>query len=97
MIIAKTNYSVARVKAYTADGVGKIERHNERKNESYANMNVVLERTPMNVHFKDPGDETYNETLKKKLAEGSVSMRGLKENAKLFDEMVVDINTQYFE
>ena len=97
MIIAKTNYSVARVKAYTADGVGKIERHNERKNESYANMNVVLERTPMNVHFKDPGDETYNETLKKKLAEGSVSTRGLKENAKLFDEMVVDINTQYFE
>ncbi|MBQ7715754.1 MAG: plasmid recombination protein [Clostridia bacterium] len=97
MIIAKTNYSVARVKAYTADGVGKIERHNERKNESYANMNVVLERTPMNVHFKDPGDETYNETLKKKLGEGSVSTRGLKENAKLFDEMVVDINTQYFE
>ena len=47
----------------------------------------------MNVHFKDPGDETYNETLKKKLAEGSVSTRGLKENAKLFDEMVKDFFT----
>ena len=95
--IAKTNYSVARVKAYNTAGVGKIERHNERKNDSYKNMNVVLEQTPNNVHFKDPGDMTYNETLNKLLDEGKVSMRGLKENAKVFDEMVVDINTQYFE
>lgn len=95
--IAKKNYSVARVKAYTTDGVGKIERHNERKNKNYGNLNVVPERSPMNVHFKDPGDMTYNDTLKKKLEEGAVSRRGQKENAKVFDEMVVDINTQYFE
>lgn len=95
--ISKTNYSVARVKAYNTAGVGKIERHNERKNDSYKNMNVDLNRTPMNVHFKDPGDMTYNETLKEMLENGKVSMRGLKENAKVFDEMVVDINTQYFE
>jgi hypothetical protein len=51
----------------------------------------------MNVHFKDPGGMTYNETLKKMLEEGTVSRRGQKENAKVFDEMVVDVNTQYFE
>lgn len=95
--ISKTNYSVARVKAYNTAGVGKIERHNERKNDNYKNMNVVLEQTPNNVRFKDPGDKTYNETLKEMLDDGKVSMRGLKENAKVFDEMVVDINTQYFE
>ncbi|MBR5401913.1 MAG: plasmid recombination protein [Treponema sp.] len=95
--ISKTNYSVARVKPYNTAGVGKIERHNERKNDSYKNMNVDLNRTPMNVHFKDPGDMTYNETLKEMLDTGKVSTRGLKENAKVFDEMVVDINTQYFE
>lgn len=95
--IAKKNYSVARVKAYTTDGVGKIERHNERKNKNYGNMNVVPERSQMNVHFKDPGGMTYNETLKKMLEEGAASRRGQKENAKVFDEMVVDINTQYFE
>ena len=95
--ISKINYSVARVKAYNTAGVGKIERHNERKNDNYKNMNVVLEQTPNNVHFKNPGDMTYNETLKRLLDEGKVSMRGLKENAKVFDEMVVDINTQYFE
>ena len=51
----------------------------------------------MNVHFKDPGGMTYNETLKKMIEEGTASRRGQKENAKVFDEMVVDINTQYFE
>ena len=94
---ARTHYSVARTKAYTTDGIGKIERHNERKNDSYKNMNVVPERTPMNVHFKDPCGLTYNQTLKKLIDDGTVSTRGLKENAKVFDEMVVDINTQYFE
>ena len=58
---------------------------------------IISERTPMNVHFKDPGEMTYNDTLKKMLDDGTVSMRGLKAGAKMFDEMVMDINTQYFE
>ena len=95
--IAKTNYTVARVKTYTASSVGKAERHNERKNESYANMNVELSRSSMNVHFKDCGDLTYNQTLQQKLDAGELSLRGLRQDAKIFDEMIVDVNTQYFE
>ena len=69
----KTNFTVARVVTHTRAGVGKCERHNERKNENYGNMNVDLERTPMNVHFKACGELTYNETLDKLVADGSVS------------------------
>lgn len=93
----KTNFTVARVVTHTRAGVGKCERHNERKNESYGNMNVDLERTPMNIHFKACGELTYNETLDKLVADGSVSLRGLKENAKVYDEMILDVNTDYFE
>ncbi|MCI8698650.1 MAG: plasmid recombination protein [Oscillospiraceae bacterium] len=93
----KTNFTVARVITHARAGVGKCERHNERKNESYGNMNVELERTPMNVHFKACGELTYNETLDKLVADGSVSLRGLKENAKIYDEMILDVNTDYFE
>jgi len=39
----KTNYSVARVVTYTKQSISKAERHNERKNQSYSNMNVDLE------------------------------------------------------
>lgn len=48
----KADMSCARVKQYTASDVSKAERHNERKNETYENMNVIEERIPYNVHFK---------------------------------------------
>ena len=50
----KADMSCARVKKYTASDVSKAERHNERKNETYENMNVIEERIPYNVHFKKP-------------------------------------------
>ncbi len=91
------NYSVARVEQHTAAGIGKSERHIERKNESYENMNVDLSRTPLNVHFKGCGELTYNAWLNKLVTEGVVSLRGLKKDAKVFDEMIFDVNTVYFE
>ena len=91
------NYSVARVEQHTKASIGKSERHIERKNESYENMNVDLSRTPMNVHYQSCGDLTYNSHLDKLVEEGSISLRGLKKDAKVFDEMIFDVNTAYFE
>ena len=95
--MSKKNYSVARVVTHTQSTIGKCERHNERKNESYANMNVDTDRCDMNVHFKGCGELTYNEQLNKLIAENRVCMRGLKADAKVFDEMIFDVNTDYFE
>ena len=95
--MAKTNYTVARVQTRTKDNIGKYERHNERKNEHYANMNVDLSQTEKNVHFKSCGDLTYNETLDELVADGKVSLRGLKSDAKVYDEMILDVNTDYFD
>ena len=95
--MAKTNYTVARVQTRTKDSIGKYERHNERKNEHYANMNVDLTQTEKNVHYKSCGELTYNETLDKMVANGKVSLRGLKADAKVYDEMILDVNTDYFE
>ena len=95
--MSEKNYSVARVVQYTKAGIGKAERHIERKNETYENMNVDLSRTSMNVHFRDCGDLTYSAYLDKLEGEGSVSLRGLKQDAKVFDEMIFDVNTAYFE
>ena len=60
-------------------------------------MNVDLERVPMNVSFRDCGELTYNEMLQKLVDEGKVSMRGLKKDAKVYDELIFDINSEYFE
>lgn len=89
--------SCARVKKYTSSDVSKAERHNERKNETYENMNVIVERIPYNVHFKEPTSPTYMEQLKQMEQDGKVSLRGLRKDATLFNEIVIDVNTMYFE
>ena len=94
--MVKTNYSVARVQTYTRASILKAERHNERKNTTYSNMNVDLAQTQNNVHYKKC-DGTYNERLKEMIDTGDVSLRGLKDNAKVFDEIIFDINSDYFE
>ena len=97
MATKKEDKSCARVKCYKAGNVSDIERHNERKNSDYGNVNVEPARIPFNVHFKDPGRKSYMDILREKEARGEVSRRGLKADATLFDEMVLDINTVYFE
>ena len=97
MATQKPDMSCARVVQYKASGLDKIYRHNERRNESYGNENVITEMSRYNIHFKDPGDETYTEIFKGLETEGLISTRGLREDATLIDEIIIDVNTQYFE
>ena len=93
----KADMSCARVKQYKSSNIGSAERHNERKNDSYENLNVVPERIQMNVHFVDPGKESYMDILRRMEEAGKVSLRGLRQDATLFDEIIIDVNTVYFE
>ena len=95
--MAEGNWSVIRVEKISAEGAQKIERHNERMNESYANLNVDTEQIARNVHFKDTGGLTYNEYFQRLIDEGKISTRGQKAGATIFNELVIDVNTRYFE
>ena len=59
-------------------------------------MNVDLEQTHNNIHYKRC-ETTYNEKLQELIDSKQVSLRGLKKDAKLFDELIFDINSDYFE
>ena len=97
MATHKPDMSCARVVQYKASGLDKIYRHNERRNESYGNENVITEMSRYNIHFRDPGDETYTQIFRRLEAEGVISTRGLREDATLLDEIIIDVNTTYFE
>jgi flagellar biosynthesis chaperone FliJ len=56
----------------------------------------------LNVHFQqnfspDGTPETYAETYNHLLAEGTIIEKGLRSDAKVFAELVFDVNTDYFE
>ena len=72
------------------------ERHNERKNEVYSNPDVVLGRSGRNVHFK-ACEGNYTQVFDKMLDDKVISTRGLKPDAKVYAEMIFDVNTAYFE
>ena len=71
-LMVKTNYSVARVVTYTKQNIGKAERHKERKNTNYSNINVDSEQTKNNVYYKTC-NTTYNERLKELVDENKIS------------------------
>ena len=76
--------------------IGAIERHDERKNENYTNVDVVLEQSENNVYFKRC-ENTYLQTFDDMVTDKVISTRGLKEDAHIMGEMIFDVNTRYFE
>jgi len=94
--MAKTDRTVVRNQPYQRGGIGIRERHNERKNECYSNPDIELAHSHLNVHYRRC-EGTYERTLDRMLEQGIVSTRGLKPDAKVFEEMVFDVNTAYFE
>ena len=92
----KQHFSVARVVTHTKENISKFKRHDERKNATYSNTNIVAERTPMNIYFKIY-DSTLNQKFDEMVKNGQISTRGLKANAKIYNELVFDVNSLYFE
>lgn len=94
--MGKTDRCVVRNGAYRKGGLGIRERHNERKNTGYANADIDPARAPLNVHFKRC-EGSYGEAFDRMVESGAISTRGLKQDAKVVDEMVFDVNSAYFE
>ena len=63
----------------------------------YSNPDVLLEYSHNNVIFKACEAATYAQQFDRMVEEGVVSTRGLKPDAYVFDELVFDVNTDYFE
>ena len=98
----KNHFTVVRNQANGGGGFNVRERHNERKNEVYGNGDIDPARFDLNVHFRrvlSPAGtpETYEQTFNRMLDEGVITKRGLKPDAHLFDELVFDVNSEYFE
>ncbi|MBO5322389.1 MAG: plasmid recombination protein [Clostridia bacterium] len=79
----------------TPDDVAKVQEHNEREKDRYSNVDIVPERTPLNVHFKAP-TASYTKMFEQLEHDKVISTRGLKEDAIKYGELVFDVNSAYF-
>ena len=87
--------TIARNVNLTASKIANSQRHNEREKESYRNPDIVPERLPYNVHYKSPTG-SYAEMFEQMQADGVISTRGLKDDAKIYGELIFDVNSAYF-
>lgn len=94
--LGKTHRTVVRNTAYRKSEFSIRERHNERKNEVYSNPDIVPGRSGLNIHFKQC-EGTYAQMFDRLTVDRVISTRGLKTDAKVFDEMVFDVNSAYFD
>ena len=76
------------------DAVGT---ENEQHPQSSGGSDYDRADLQVNVHFKTPTAPTYMEQLKQMETDGLVSLRGLRKDATIFNEIVIDVNTMYFE
>lgn len=90
------DYVVIRNGSYRRSEIRGINDHNERRKDSYRNPDIDPQRSSLNVHFKNP-NASYTEVLDRLVADEKVSLRGLKGDAILFDEFLLDVNSHYFE
>lgn len=86
---------LARNVNLTASKITNAQRHNEREKESYTNPDIVPERLDWNVHYKKPTG-SYTEMFEQMKADGTISTRGLKADAKIYGELIFDVNSAYF-
>ena len=65
------------------------------KKRAMSIKDIVPEREGMNVHFKTPTAD-YTAMFDQMVADGTISIRGLKADAEKFGELIFDVNSAYF-
>lgn len=89
------NRTTVRNANLTRSQIENAQHHNEREKRTYVNQDIILERTPMNVHYKAPNGD-YDEMFEAMKEAKIISTRGLKEDAKVYGELIFDVNSAYF-
>ena len=79
----------------TESNIADAEAHNERQKTCYRNEDIVPERSHLNIHFKMPCG-SYRKMFRQMEQDGTISTRGLKQDAVHYGELVFDVNSAYF-
>ena len=78
-----------------SDTIKGAQAHNERQKEIYSNPDIVPERTPFNIHFKEPTG-SYEDMFKELEQQKVISTWGQKPDSTKFCELIFDVNSAYF-
>lgn len=91
------SYMVCHFGKYKSGNVFGLQKHNQRENENYSNMDIDKARTPLNYDLINNGNINYLKTVKTIIEENRASQRAIRKDATVYCECIISSDSAFFE
>lgn len=82
---------------YKSGNVFGLQKHNQRENKNYSNMDIDKARTPLNYDLINKKDINYLERVKTIIEANRASERAIRKDATVYCECIISSDSAFFE
>lgn len=91
------SYMVCHFGKYKSGNVFGLQKHNQRENENYSNIDIDKARTPLNYDLVNQEDINYLKRVKTIIEANRRSERAIRKDATVYCECIVSSDGAFFE
>ncbi|MDU7757782.1 MAG: MobV family relaxase, partial [Staphylococcus epidermidis] len=91
------SYMVCHFGKYKSGNVFGLQKHNQRENKNYSNMDIDKARTPLNYDLINKNDINYLERVKTIIEANRASERAIRKDATVYCECIISSDSAFFE
>ena len=91
------SYMVCHFGKYKSGNVFGLQKHNQRENENYSNMDIDKARTPLNYDLVNQEDINYLKRVKTIIEANRRSERAIRKDATVYCECIISSDGAFFE
>ena len=82
---------------YKSGNVFGLQKHNQRENENYSNIDIDKARTPLNYDLVNQGNINYLKRVKSIIEANRASERAIRKDATVYCECIISSDSDFFE
>lgn len=82
---------------YKSGNVFGLQKHNQRENKNYSNMDIDKARTPLNYDLVNQGNINYIKRVKSIIEANRTSERAIRKDATIYCECIISSDSDFFE
>ena len=91
------SYMVCHFGKYKSGNVFGLQKHNQRENENYSNVDIDNARTPLNYDLVNVDDINYLKKIKTIIEANRASKRSIRKDAVVYCECIISSDSAFFE
>ena len=91
------SYMVCHFGKYKKGNVFGLQKHNQRENENYSNMDIDKARTPLNYDLVNQEGINYLKRVKAIIEANRASERAIRRDATVYCECIISSDSAFFE